>query len=112
MPQLTANFFRQGPGESLAGIPRPADGPKNIRITHVLHPYAGGEQNQAVQLVTFETIRTAIRASGPDAKIRCVCVTQPDETHLVPADFVTAPPLRRTILDVNTFQHPRALPLV
>ena len=110
MPQLTETYYRQGLQESLAKIPRYGDGPAHVRFTHILNPYAGNDK--ALQDLTFETIRIAARFAAPVVEVRCVCVTAPDETGIVPADFIAAAPLARTVLDVAKFNHPRPLPLV
>ena len=114
MPQLTDTFFRQGPQESLAAIPRHGDGPAGVRFIHILNPYKGWdvEREQAVQALTFETIRMAAKLAAPAVEVDCVCVTCAGEGDLVPADFIAAKPLTRTVLDVAKFDKPRPLPLV
>jgi hypothetical protein len=113
MPRLTDNFCRQNRDESLADVPRYADGPQHVRFTHVVNPYrCQSEQEMAVQQLTFETIRNAVRIAAPFVKVRCVCVTNQDDLDLVPADFIAARPLTRTVLDVATFRVRRALPLI
>ena len=113
MPHVTANFCRQERNESLADVPRYGDGPRQVRITHVLNPYrARTEHERALQELTFETVRIAARVAAPAIEVRCVCVTQPNETGIVPPDFIAAETLTRTVLDVATFNVPRAMPLI
>ena len=113
MPRVTENFCRQERNESLADVPRYGDGPRHVRFTHILNPYrALTEDRKALQEVTFETIRMAAGVAAPSVKVRCVCVTHPNELDIVPADFIAAGPLKRTVLDIATFGVPRAMPLV
>jgi hypothetical protein len=113
VPRLTENYCRQERNETLADVPRYGDGPPRVRFTHVLNPYRGKtEHERALQEVTFETIRMAARVAAPAVQVRCVCVTRPDELDIIPADFIAAGTLTRTVLDVGSFRVRRALPLV
>ncbi|MEI9993611.1 MAG: hypothetical protein WDM91_03365 [Rhizomicrobium sp.] len=113
MPQLTPSFFRQDRKELLADLPRFADGPRNVRFRHIVHPYVDRSTpfNTEVQAITFETIRIAA-AAAPDIATRCVCVTLADEGHIVPPDCLAVPGLTRMAGDVAPFKHPRPLPLL
>jgi hypothetical protein len=113
MPRLTENYCRQGREENLSDVPRYGDGPRQVRFTHILNPYrAPTERGRALQEVTFETIRMAMLAAAPSVKVRCVCVTRPDEVDIIPADLIAAGTLTRTVQDVATFKVRRAMPLV
>jgi hypothetical protein len=114
MPQLAPNVFKQGPTETLADIPRYADGPTQVRFTHIVNPYLGQNagDDRTVQELTFETMRMAARVAAPSVTVRCVGVAQAHEVELVPPDFIAAEPLTRTVTDFATFAHPRAMPLV
>ena len=113
MTPWISNIFQQGPTTDLADLPRHGDAPVRVRITHILNPYRGQtDDEQAVQEITFETIRIAARMAAPAVAVRCVCVTFADEVTMVPPDFVTAPVLTRSVLDVARFESPRPLPLV
>jgi hypothetical protein len=112
--QLTRNYFVTGPDEDIADIPRYGDGPRRVRITHILHPFENphSEHHKATQELTFETMRVAARTALPSVPVRLVCVTLPGEAHVVPPDFIAAPPLSRTVLDMAQFRTPRRLPLL
>jgi hypothetical protein len=113
MPRLTDNYCRQDRDESMTAIPRYEDGPLKVRFTHILNPYrAQTEHARAMQQLTFETIRIATLAAASSVKVRCVCVTFPNEADIVPADFIAAGTLTRTVADVATFQVRRQMPLV
>ena len=113
MPRIAEAFCRQHRHETLADIPRYGDGPGHIRFTHILNPWrAASFKDKAVQELTFETIRAAARAAEPSIEVRCVCVTAAGDRDIVPEDFVAAPSLTRTVLDVATFAVPRSLPLI
>lgn len=113
MPRIAANFCRQQWNEALAAVPQHGDGPRKVRFTHILNPYrAHSEQEQAVQQLTFETIRIAARNIAPDIQVRCVCVASPADSGVIPPDFITAESLNRTVLDVATFAVRKPLPLV
>jgi hypothetical protein len=113
MPRLTDNYCRQHRDESLSAIPRYGDGPTQVRFTHILNPYRAQTQRaRAIQELTFETIRIATLAAAASVKVRCICVTFPDEIDIVPADFLAAGTLTRTVADVAAFQVHRRMPLV
>ena len=113
MPLLTDNYYEQGPRETMAEIPRHGDGPKRIRITHILQPYATkNERHRKIQELTFETIRIAVKEAAPFLAVRCVCVPLSGERDVIPPDFLAAAPLTRTVIDIAEFQVPRNLPLV
>lgn len=113
MPRINGNFCRQQWNETLADVPRHGDGPRRVRFTHILNPYqAHSEQGQAVQQLTFETIRIAARNAAPNIQVRCICVTSPADRDMVPQDFIAAESLTRTVLDVATFAVKKPLPLV
>lgn len=114
MPLVTPNVFTQTENESFADVMRFEGAPDNVRITHIVHPYVDRTVplNNHVQEVTFETMRRASAIAASQVRIRHVGVTLPGETDLVPADFVTAEPLSRTVGDIASFAHPRNLPLL
>lgn len=111
--RITENYCRQELDEDLASVPRHGDGPRRVRFTHILNPYPGRTpQARGIQQVTFETLRMAAQAVAPHAEVRCVCAVPPDETHIVPSDFIAAGTLTRTVQDVAKFQVRRAMPLI
>lgn len=113
MPRIAENYYRQQWNETLEDVPRYGDGPRQVRFTHILNPYrADSEQEQAVQQLTFETIRIAARTAGPAIPVRCVCVTSPADRGVVPPDFIAAESLTRTVLDLAAFVVRKPLPLV
>ena len=113
MPRIAENFCRQQRNETLAAVPQHGDGPSKVRFTHILNPYrTHSEQEQAVQQLTFETIRIAARNVAPDIQVRCVCVTSPADSGVIPPDFIAAENLTRTVLDVASFAVRKPLPLV
>ncbi len=113
MPRIAENFCRQLRNETLAAVPQHGDGPRKVRFTHILNPYrAQNEQENAVQQLTFETIRIAARNITPDIQVRCVCVTSTADNGLIPPDFAAAENLTRTVLDVAAFAVRKPLPLV
>jgi hypothetical protein len=113
MPCITENFCRQQRNETLADVPQHGDGARQVRFTHILNPYqTRNAQEQALQQLTFETIRIAARSVTPDIRVRCVCVTSSADRGVVPLDFIAAESLTRTVLDVATFTVAKPLPLV
>jgi hypothetical protein len=112
--KISDNVFRQATDGSLNDLPRHGDGPRQVRFTHILNPHVGKNiaQESALEMLTFETIRGAIRMAAPTVSVRCVCVTLPGETATVPRDFITAKPLTRTVLDIAAFNEPAPLPLI
>src|SRR5262245_45724832 len=93
-----AELFIQGRDEELLDIPCYSDGPSRIRITHIVHLFrstaSAWAQNQNLVL---EAMRRARSYAAGEVPVRCVCVTFPEDSDLIPADFIAARPLSRTV---------------
>jgi hypothetical protein len=103
VPQLTPFFFKQGSNESLADVPRFNDGPARVTFKHIVHAYTGraAAETLAAQSFTFATIQAAARMAAP-----------PEDAHLVPAECLVVPGLKRVVTDIASFAVPRQLPLL
>lgn len=114
MPWLTPIVLKQGAAESLTRLPRFDDGPSNIRFRHVVHVYRDKAvpANNAVQAITFDTIRTAGLFAEPVVPVDCVAVAYPEDIDLVPPGVIVGAPLQRDVTDVAQFKVRRQLPLL
>ena len=113
MPQLTPFFFKQGPNDSLADVPRFNDGPARVIFKHIVHTYTGRTAAEmAAQSFTFATIQAAARMVAPMTVTSCIGITFPEDAHLVPAECVVVPGLKRVVTDIASFAVPRQLPLL
>jgi hypothetical protein len=114
MPWLTPVVFKQGPDESLIGLPRFDDGPKKVRFRHIVHVYRdkATPENTQVQSITFDTIRQAHRFAEPDIATSAVMVAFAEDMDLIPPDMVSAPALIRQVGQIARFLAPRPLPLL
>src|SRR5271163_53154 len=105
MPWLTPFVFKQGPNESLTGLPRFGDGPDRIRFRHIIHAYNDMTvpANTAVLPITFDTVERARQFANPECSVTCVAVAFPEDIDLIPAGVIRAPTLRRNVTDVANF---------
>jgi len=85
-----------------------------IRIAHIINPVIVKPSSDLyyAQPITFETMRRAKAYAEPQVSVTLYSTQYPEDHPLVPDDFVKTPDLSRSVLDVNSFDKPRKLPLI
>jgi hypothetical protein len=79
-------------------------------LTHAIQFFKSDAAGQRVQDITAASVRRAqLRSAAP---VNLLAVPLSGEADCVPAGFVAAAPLTRTIADLHYFQTPRRLPLI
>lgn len=116
MAWLADGVFYQGDDEPLSLLPVEAR-PGPALIVHLVNPYLSpaGSRDEAVQALSYETVRRARRlCPGPavELAVELAGVVAAGEEDSLPEGFASAGILERTVADLQAFQHPRPLPLL
>lgn len=88
--------------------------PKPVSIAHLVNPVILPKKSDLyiAQPVTFASMSAARKQAAPEVTVDLVAACYPEDTALIPEDFIAAPPLTTSVADVGTFELPRKLPLL
>ncbi|MFQ5629410.1 MAG: hypothetical protein ACE5I1_11665 [bacterium] len=84
------------------------------KIAHIIKPVLVDETSDLfiAQPVTFESMRRARDFARGQVEVELVSTQYPEDEPFVPADFIVASDLQRSVLDVGSFKKPRKLALI
>jgi len=85
-----------------------------MKITHIINPVKVNKASDLflAQPVTFRTMLKAKNDSKYKNQINQYVVGFEEDYEIFPLDFITLPNLRTSVLDTNTFEKQRKLPLI
>jgi len=120
MPQFTDNLFVQNPGESLLdvmgvlGSDTTSPDVGRYRIAHLMNTYGTppGSDSERIHQATYSSMRTARDFCADTHAIRFLSAQFPEDHDSTPDMFRMSDDLQRSVLDLQSFNVPRKLPLL
>lgn len=85
-----------------------------VSIAHIINPVNAAPPSdlRTAQPITFETMRRARDFASGRVDIHLLTAQFDEDSAIVPPDFVLTKNLTRSVLDIESFEHPRKLPLI
>ncbi len=102
-------------GDFLAELaPAPVWSGEVLRIAHIVNPFtaAAGSGHERVQAATLASMRRAKSVAGDGLAVDLIAIRHVDDDIAGLEEFVSGPPLTRTVLDVASFTKPRPFPIL
>jgi hypothetical protein len=83
-----------------------------VRIAHIVNPFIAppGSLARDAQVLTFESLRIAREFAEPGVTLIPLAAAYAEDQDAVPDDWHATTPLTRSVLDFESFRHPRKLP--
>lgn len=85
-----------------------------MKIAHIINPVNIGKQSDLyiAQPITFESMRIAQQAAVSTAAVELWTTQYPEDRTIIPSWFKITSDLERSIIDLDSFESPRKLPLL
>jgi hypothetical protein len=83
-----------------------------MKISHVINPYATSKKEEAIQNITFESMRRAKAYAKAELTIDLFAISSEKDMQLTVDEFQQLPPLTQSVTAISTFKNKRDLPLL
>ncbi len=85
-----------------------------LKCTHIVNPVKVKETSDLykAQPITFHTMEKAKAFAEDEVSVQLITTQYPEDREIIPNSFQQTPDLERSVMDVETFQKTRKLPLL